>query len=224
MVDNITNVEHTINYFRKNYISDGLEINYQLVGSEKLKFKIPKNEYGLITQKLKADNIDFEVIPSDRKMELEFQQYDGFQLLTKTFKMDIYFVEYAALKNVENIHNSTDLNIKNWSDFFDLIDPEYRNLLLHIINGVPIATHKNEYNKVISKKVYWIDPKDGLFEKKEKLVNDEWKVTYQLVTNNLHQIFKMFFKYFDEIPFNELADFEKFKEIVANTKYKTYLY
>ena len=201
-----------------------MEINYQLVGSEKLKFKIPKNEYGLITQKLKADNIDFEVIPSDRKMELEFQQYDGFQLLTKTFKMDIYFVEYAALKNVENIHNSTDLNIKNWSDFFDLIDPEYRNLLLHIINGVPIATHKNEYNKVISKKVYWIDPKDGLFEKKEKLVNDEWKVTYQLVTNNLHQIFKMFFKYFDEIPFNELADFEKFKEIVANTKYKTYLY
>jgi hypothetical protein len=104
-----------------------------------------------------------------------------------------------------------------------MIDPEYRNLFIHIINGIPIATHKNEYNKIIAKKFYWLDPKDGLFEKKEKLVNDEWKVTYQLVTTNLHQIFRMFFKFFDEIPLNELADFNKFKEIIMNTKYKTYI-
>jgi len=224
MTEKNKNVEHTISYFRKNYISEGLEINYQLIDENKLKFKIPKDEYNLITQKLKNDNIKFEVIPSDRKMILEFNQHNGTRLLSsKTFKMDIYFVELAALKNVENIENSKDINIKNWSSFFETVDPEYRNLLIHIVNGIPIATHKNEYNKIISKKVYWIDPKDGLFEKKEKLVNDEWKVTYQLLTNNIHQIFKMFFKYFDEIPLNELVDFDKFKDIVGNTKYKNYL-
>lgn len=218
------NIEHTINYFRKNYISDGLEINYQLVDENKIKFKIPKDEYNALTQKLKEDDIKFEVIPSDRKMELDFNQHNGTKLLkSKKIKIDIYFVEVAALKSVENIENSKDLNIKNWSSFFDTIDPEYRNLLIHIINGIPIAIHKNEYNKVISRKIYWIDPKDGLFEKKEKLVNDEWKVTYQLLTNNIHQIYKMFFKCFDEIPLNELANFEKFKEMVENTKYKTYL-
>lgn len=216
--------EHTINYFRKNYVTDGVEINYQLIGEDKLKFKIPKQEYNSLTQKLKTDDIDFEVIPSDRKMELEFPQHNGKKLLkTKNFKMDIYFVEMAALKNVENIQNAKDLNIKNWSDFFDTIDPEYRNLLIHIVNGIPIATHKNEYNKVISKKVYWIDPKDGLFEKKEKLVNEEWKVTYQLITNNLYQVFRMFFKYFDEPTLVELANFNLFKDIVSKTKYKTYL-
>lgn len=216
--------EHTINYFRKNYVTDGVEINYQLIGDDKLKFKIPKTEYNSLTQKLKNDDIDFEVIPSDRKMELQFPQHNGKKLLkTKHFNMDIYFVEAAALKNVENIQNAKDLNIKNWSDFFDTIDPEYRNLLIHIVNGIPLATHKNEFNKVISKKVYWIDPKDGLFEKKEKLVNEEWKVTYQLITNNLYQVFRMFFKYFDEPTLAELADFNLFKEIVSKTKYKTYL-
>lgn len=215
---------NTINYFRKNYISDGLEINYQLLEGNKIKFKIPKDEYNKITQKLKEDKFDFEVIPSDRKMELEFPQHNGSRLLkSKFFHFDVYFVELAALKNVENIINKTELNIKNWSDFFDMIDPEYRNLFIHIINGIPIATHKNEYNKIIAKKFYWLDPKDGLFEKKEKLINDEWKVTYQLVTTNLHQIFRMFFKFFDEIPLNELADFNKFKEIIMNTKYKTYI-
>lgn len=217
-------VEHTINYFRKHYITAGVEINYQLISDDKLKFKIPKEEYNSLTQKLKEDNINFEVIPSDRKMELEFSQHNGKKLLkTKTFKIDIYFVEQAALKNVENILNSKDLNIKNWTDFFDSIDPEYRNLLIQIINGIPIATHKNEYNKVISKKIYWLDPKDGLFEKKEKLINDEWKITYKFVTNNLHQVFRMFFKHFDTTPFNKLADFSLFKEIVNNTKYKTYI-
>lgn len=216
--------EHTINYFRKHYITDGLEINYQLINDEKLKFKIPKEEYNPLTQKLKEDNIDFEVIPSDRKMELVFNQHNGKKLLkTKMFKMDVYFVEQAALKNVENILNAKDLNIKNWSDFFDTIDPEYRNLLIQIISGIPIATHKNEFNKVISRKIYWLDPKDGLFEKKEKLVNGEWKITYKEVTNNLHQVFRMFFKHFEETPFNELADFNLFKSIVNNTKYKKYL-
>lgn len=218
------NIEHTINYFRKNYINNSVEINYQLIDDTTLKFKIPKGEYNSITQKLKSDDFDFEVVPSDRKMILLFPIHDGHKLSTINFlKFDIYFVEYAALKNVENIKNKEDLNIKNWSDFFDTIDPEYRNLLTHIINGLPIATHKNEYNKVIAKKAYWIDPKDGLFEKKEKLINDEWKVTYQLVTPNIHQVFRMFFKYFDETPLNELSDFNKFKEIVSNTKYKTYL-
>jgi len=216
--------EHTINYFRKNYITKGLEINYQLIDNNKLKFKIPKEEYDSLTKKLKEDDIKFEVIPSERKMELEFRQHNGRKLLkTKTFNMDVYFVDKAALKNVENILNAKDLNIKNWSDFFEMIEPEYRNLLIQIINGIPLATHKNEYNKVISKKIYWIDPKDGLFEKKEKLVNDEWKITYKLVTNNLHQIFRMFFKHFEKTPFNELADFDFFKNLVNKTKYKTYL-
>lgn len=223
-VDTKEYAEHTINYFRKNYVSDGLEINYQLINDDTIKFKIPKDEYNAITQKLKEDDFDFEVIPSDRKMELEFPMHNGKKLLkTKNFHFDVFFVETAALKNVENIQSKADLNIKNWSDFFDMIDPEYRNLLIHIINGIPIATHKNEYNKVIAKKIYWLDPKDGLFEKKEKLINEEWKVTYQLVTSNLHQVFRMFFKFFEEVPLNELADFEKFKSIVSNTKYKTYL-
>ena len=41
--------EHTINYFRKNYVTDGVEINYQLIGEDKLKFKIPKTEYNSLT-------------------------------------------------------------------------------------------------------------------------------------------------------------------------------
>ena len=216
--------EHTINYFRKNYVTDGLEINYQLFGDDKLKFKIPKDEYNTLTQKLKNDDIDFEVIPSDRKMELDFPQHNGKKLLkTKFFKMEIYFVEQAALKTVENIKNAQELNIKTWSDFFNTIEPEYRNLLIKIINGIPIATHKNEYNQVISKKFYWIDPKDGLFEKKEKLINEEWNVTYRYITNNLYQVFRMFFKYFDEPSLSELANFDTFKTIVSGTKYKTYL-
>jgi hypothetical protein len=216
--------EHTINYFRKHYVTDGLEINYQLIGDDKLKFKIPKDEYNTLTQKLKVDNIDFEVIPSDRKMELDFPQHNGKKLLkTKFFKIEIYFVEQAALKTVENIKNARDLNIKTWSEFFDSIDPEYRNLLIKIVNGIPIATHKNEYNQVISKKFYWIDTKDGLYEKKEKLVNEEWKVTYQFISNNVYQIFRMFFKFFEEPSLGELANFDKFKEIVSNTKYKSHL-
>lgn len=218
------NIEHTINYFRKNYINNGIEINYQLIDNETLKFKIPKDEYNNITQKLKADDFDFEVVPSDRKMILLFPEHDGYNLSSiNYFHFDIYFVEYAALKNVENIKNREDLNIKNWSDFFETIDPEYRNLLIHIVNGIPIATHKNEYNKVIAKKIYWIDPKEGLFEKKEKLINDEWKITYKLVTTNVNQIYKMFFKYFNDVTLDELLDFEKFKEMVSQTKYKTYL-
>lgn len=216
--------EHTINYFRKHYVTDGVEINYQLIGTDTIKFKIPKEEYNSITQKLEADEIDFEVIPTDRKMVLVFQQHNGKKLLkTKVFHLDIFFVEYAALRNVENIKNVNDLNIKNWTDFFELIDPEYRNLITRIVNGIPIATHKNEYNKVISKKIYWIDPINGLYEKKEKLINDEWKVTYQHVTNNLHQVFRMFFKYFEDTTLNELTDFDTFKQIVSKTKYKLYL-
>jgi hypothetical protein len=217
-------VLHTINYFRKNYITQGIEINYQMIDDQTIKFKIPKSEYNNITQKLKNDNIDFQVIPTDRKMELLFPQHSGKKLLkTKFLTFNIYFVEFAALKNVENIKNSKEMDIKNWSDFFDTIDPEYRNLLLHIINGIPIATHKNEYNKVVSKKIYWIDPKDGLFEKKEKFVNDEWVISYHLITNNLYHVFRMFFKYFDEPELKELVDFEKFKNIISNTKYKIHL-
>ena len=217
-------VEHTIIYFRKNYISPGVEINYQLINDEKIKFKIPKSEYSALTQKLKEENIDFEVIPSERKMELVFPRHNGKNLLkTKNFNIDIYFVEPAALKTLENIENAKELNIKNWSDFFESIDPEYRNLLTHIVNNIHIASLKNEYNKVISKKTYWIDPKDGLFERKEKFVNAEWRISYTLVTNNLFHMFRMFFRFFDEIPLNELASFEKFKDIVRNTKYKTHL-
>lgn len=217
-------VEHTINYFRKNYITDGIEINYQLINEDKIKFKVPKTEYNFLTQKLKADNIDFEVIPSERKMELIFSCHDGTTLLeTEKFKIYIYFVEPAALKTLENIENAKELNIKNWAEFFDSIDPEYRNLLMRIVNNINIASLKNEYNKVISKKTYWIDPKDGLFERKEKFVNDEWRITYSHVTNNLYQVFRMFFRFFEEIPLNELASFERFKNIIKNTKYKSHL-
>ena len=130
----INYVEHTINYFRKNYITDGLEVNYQFLDDQTLKFKIPKDEYNTLTQKLKDDDIDFEVVPSERKMELVFQCHNGKKLLkTKKIDMCIYFVDPAALKNVENITNTDHLNIKNWSDFFESIDPEYRNMFIKII-------------------------------------------------------------------------------------------
>lgn len=216
--------EHTINYFRKHYISNGLEINYRLVDDGKIKFKIPKDEYNALTQKLENDDIDFEVIPSERKMELKFPRHNGQKLLkTKPFNIGIYFVEPAALKTLENIENATELNIKNWSDFFESIDPEYRNLITKIVNSIHIASLRNEHNKVISKKTYWIDPIDGLMERKEKFVKDEWKITYKHVTNNLYQVYRMFFRFFEEIPLNELADFELFKKIIGTTKYKTHL-
>lgn len=216
--------ENTIVYFRKNYIPAETEINYQLLDDNTIKFKIPKDTYNFMTAELKNDNFDFEVIPQDRKMELKFPQHNGQKLLkTKYFDFQIYFVDVAALKTVESITDKAELNIKTWSDFFEQIDPEYRNLFIKIINGIPIATHKNEYNKVISKKAYWLDPKDGLFEKKEKLVNEEWRITYQIVTTNLYQVFRMFFKYFEDTPLHDLADFNKFKEIVSQSKYKTYL-
>jgi len=216
--------KHTITYFRKHYISSGLEINYQLIDDENIKFKIPKEEYNDLTQQLENDDINFEVIPSDRKMELVFPRHNGKKLLkTKTFNIDIYFVEKAALKTLENIENAQELNIKNWSDFFESIDPEYRNLITRIVNGIHIASLRNEHNKVISKKTYYIDPIKGLMERKEKFVNDEWRITYKYVTSNLFQMFRMFFRFFDEIPLNELADFNRFKKIIENTKYKTHL-
>jgi len=218
------NIEHTINYFRKNYVGVEIEINYQMIDSDTIKFKIPKDEYNKITQKLKLDDIAFVVNPQDRKMELVHPQHNGSKLLkTKSFNFEIYFVDPAALKNVENIKNKEELHIKNWSEFFETIDPEYRNIFIKIINGIPIATHKNEYNKIISKKAYWLDPKSGLFEKKEKFQNDEWVITYQPITSNLFQVFRMFFKYFEEDTMNELADYEKFKTIVSNSKYKVFL-
>jgi hypothetical protein len=216
--------ENTITYFRKNYIPEGVEINYKLIDDSTIKFKIPKDHYNFMTAELEKDDFDFEINPADRKMELKFPQHNGQRLLkTKHFDFDVYFVDEAALKTVESITDKAELNIKNWSDFFEQIDPEYRNLFINIVNGIPIATHKNEYNKVISKKAYWLDPQNGLFEKKEKLVNEEWRITYQPVTTNLYQVFRMFFKYFEDAPLNELADFNLFKEIVGNTKYKTYL-
>lgn len=216
--------ENTITYFRTNYIPEGTEINYQLIDDETIKFKIPKDHYNHMTAELEKDDFDFEVIPQDRKMELKFPQHNGKRLLkTKHFNFEVFFVDEAALKTVESIKDKTELNIKNWGDFFEQIEPEYRNLFIQIINGIPIATHKNEYNKVISKKFYWLDPQNGLFEKKEKLVNEEWRITYQPVTTNLYQVFRMFFKYFEDTELNELADFNLFKEIVSQTKYKTYL-
>lgn len=219
-----TYAENTITYFRKNYIPKGVEINYELLNDTTIKFKIPKDHYNHITAELEKDDFDFEVNPQDRKMELKFPQHNGKRLLkTKLFDFAVYFVDIAALKTVESIKDKSELNIKNWADFFEQIDPEYRNLFKQIVDGIPIATHKNEYNKVISKKAYWLDPQNGLFEKKEKLLNEEWRITYQSVTTNIYQVFRMFFKFFEDTPLNELADFDLFKKIVLNTKYKTYL-
>lgn len=216
--------EYTITYFRNNFIPKGTEINYELVDENNIKFKIPKDLYNEMTAKLKDDNFDFSISPQDRKMELTFPHFNGKKLLkTKHFNFTVFFVDPAALKTVESIKNNEEKNIKDWSDFFESIEPEYRNLFKKIIDGIPIAVHKNEYNKIIAKKAYWLDYKDGLFEKKEKFVNDEWIITYGPVTQNLIQVFRMFFKYFENVTLDVLADFSLFKEIVSQTKYKTYL-
>ncbi len=188
--------ENTISYFREHFIPAKTEINYELTDDKTIKLKIPKDLFNDISASLEKDDHDFEVIPSERKIELKFPRHNGTRLLkTVPFYMNIYFVDVAALKTVENIENKAELNIKTWSDFFEIIDPEYRNLFKQIIDGITIAIHKNEYNKVISKKFYWIDYRDGLFEKKEKFVNGEWRITYQPVTSNLYQVFRMFFKF-----------------------------
>ena len=216
--------ENTIDYFRANFIPKGTEINYELVDENTIKFKVPKDLYNDMTADLEKREFDFEIIPQERKMELKFPRYNGKKLLkTKPFEFNIFFVDKAALKTVESIKDKAELNIKNWSEFFETIDPEYRNLFKQIIDTISIATHKNEYNKIISKKTYWIDYQNGLFEKKEKFVKDEWIITYQPVTSNLFQVFRMFFKFFDEVPLNELADFQMFKDIVSKTKYKNHL-
>lgn len=216
--------ENTIDYFRANFIPKGTEINYELIDENTIKFKVPKELFNDMTADLEKKDFDFEIIPQERKMELKFPRYNGKKLLkTKPFEFNIFFVDKAALKTVESIKDKTELNIKNWSEFFETIDPEYRNLFKQIIDTISIATHKNEYNKIISKKTYWIDYQNGLFEKKEKFVKDEWVITYQPVTSNLFQVFRMFFKFFDEVPLNELADFQMFKDIVSKTKYKNHL-
>jgi len=216
--------QHTITYFRNNYIPEKTEINYELVDDKTIKLKLPKDIFNEVSAELEKDNIDFEVIPSERKIEMKFSRHNGKKLLkTVPFLFTIFFVDKAALKTLENIENKAELNIKNWAEFFETIDPEYRNMFKKIIDGISIAVHKNEYNKVISKKAYHIDYNDGLFEKKEKFVNGEWRISYQPVTSNLYQVFRMFFKFFDEVQLTELADFNKFKDIVSKTKYKTYL-
>lgn len=225
MDDKIREVaENTIAYFRNNFITKGVEINYELLDADNIKFKVPKDLYNEMTAKLKEDNFDFSINPQDRKMELKFPHFNGKKLLkTKDFNFVVYFVDPASLKTAENIQNNEEKNIKDWAGFFETIEPEYRNLFKKIVDGIPIAVHKNEYNKVIAKKAYWLDYNDGLFEKKEKFINDEWVITYGPVTQNLIQVFRMFFKYFENATLNELSDFNLFKEIVSQTKYKTYL-
>lgn len=216
--------ENTISYFRSNFIPQGIEINYELVDETTIKFKVPKDLYNNMTSELEQNKYDFEIIPQERKMELKFPRHNGTKLLkTKPFNFNVFFVDPAALKTAETIEDKAELNIKNWSEFFETIDPEYRNLFKQIVDTIGIATHKNEHNKIISKKTYWIDFQNGLFEKKEKFIKDEWVISYQPVTSNLFQVFRMFFKFFDEVPLNALADFVMFKEIVSKTKYKNHL-
>lgn len=216
--------QKSIDYFRAQFIPHGVEINYQILEDDSVKFKVPKTLYNEMTASLEKENFDFEIIPQERKMELNFPRYNGKKLLkTKPFSFNVFFVDSAALKTVETIKDKSELNIKNWAEFFETIDPEYRNTIKQIVDTISIATHKNEYNKIISKKTYWLDYQNGLFEKKEKFMNGEWHITYQPVTTNLFQVFRMFFKFFDELPLNELADYNFFKEIVSKTKYKNYL-
>ena len=216
---------NSIAYFRKYYLKSTEEISYNILeDGNGIKFKIPKSLFNEVSTNLKTDDFDFEIIPAEKKMELMFPRHNGKKLLkTQPFKFIIYFVEPVAIKDVTEIKDKESLNIKTWADFFEIIDPEYKNLMKKIIDNISIAVHKNEYNKVISKKTYFLDFTDGLFERKEKFVNDEWKITYQPVTSNIHQVFRMFFKFFDQIDLNELADFELFKRIVSQTKYKYYL-
>jgi len=215
----------TIGYFRTKYLPEKVEINYSSEeDNKKIKLKIPKEHFNSMSALLEQDELDFEVIPMERKIEMKYPRFNGKKLLkTKHFKMDIYFVDPTALKTVENIKNKEELHIKTWSDFFETIDPEYRNIMKKIIDGISIAVFKNEYNKIISKKSYYLDFKDGLYEKKEKFINQEWVITYQPVTSNIQQVFRMFFKFFEEVPLNELADFSKFKDIISKTKFKTFI-
>ena len=109
---------NTINYFRKNYISDGLEINYQLLEGNKIKFKIPKDEYNKITQKLKEDKFDFEVIPSDRKMELEFPQHNGSRLLKSKFFHFFFYVIFIYISlfflcYITSMSSTSKINVEN---------------------------------------------------------------------------------------------------------------
>lgn len=214
----------TIGYFRSKFIPRETEILYEVIDEETIKMKVPKDLYNSMTASLKSENQDFSINPQERKMELRYPYYKNKKLLkTKHFNFNIFFVDPAALKPRESLEDIKNLNIKDWADFFETIDPEYRNIFKKIVDGVSIAVHKNEYNKVISKKTYFLNLKDGLYEKKEKLIGEEWVISYQPVTQNVNQLFRMFFKYFEQATINELADFDKFKEIVSASKFRNFV-
>jgi hypothetical protein len=215
--------EKTINYIRKKYDLIDIDVVTKLENNT-IKMKVPKSKFNELVKKFENDNVEFEVIPSEKKITMMQPRYNGKNLLkTQPFDVEIFFVEDKSLKKMEELKEKKDIDIKTWDDFFEVIEPEYKNLLKRIIDNITIAIFKNEYNKVISKKNYYLDFKNGMFERKEKLVNDEWKITYQPVTKDIYQVFRMFFKVFDKIPLNELADYDNFKKIVSNTKFKRYL-
>jgi len=215
-------VMETIGQFRKNIIKSKDEIVYEFKEDEyQIIMKIDKKHYNQITTELKKADIDFEVIPAEKKLEIKYPRYNGKKFLkTKPFKIVVYFVDIE--KMLEKKKNK-DSKVSSWSEFFEVIEPEYKNLFKKIVDNITIAVFKDEYNNIISKKTYYLDFNDGLFERKEKLINGEWVIMYQPVTSNLTQVFRMFFKFFEQVPIDELTSFEKFKEIVSKTKYKNYI-
>jgi len=218
--------EYLINsfeYFKQQFLTDVEHYDYKS-NDKGMRFKLPKSLFDRLSNKLKEDSYKFEVIPAEKKMIVHFPRHNGKKLLkTKPFEFLIYFVEDNALKPEEKIQKTTDKNIKDWVSFFEMVEPEYKNTMKKIIDKIVIAEHKNEYNKVISKKTYFLDFNEGLFERKEKLVNDEWVVSYQPVTKDLYNVFRIIFKFFEKIPLNELASIEKFKEILSKTKYRKHV-
>ena len=53
--------ENTITYFRKNYIPEGVEINYQLLDENTIKFKIPKDHYNFMLKIFYENNVNYEI-------------------------------------------------------------------------------------------------------------------------------------------------------------------
>lgn len=204
------------------------DLNYKSKDEKTIKIILDSSLYNEIADLFKKENMDFSIIPSEAKIELKYNRYNGERFLkTKPYIYEIYFKskKKELNKQEQRKQENKNTNIKDWDSFFNYIDPEYKNLLKTIIDKISISIQKNEYNQVISKKTYFLDFNNGLFERKEKLVNpetSEWRITHSPVTKDINYIFKVFFKQ-SEVDLNELKDYDKFLDILSNTKYQKYV-
>ena len=211
---------NTIKYIKVNILNDkDDDFEYKFNENEKyVNIKLNKKYFNKFVEFLKEKNIEFNVFPTERKVSIKFPFHNGKRLLkTKFFNMDVYFMDDKYfIKDKNNV-------VKSWIDFFEAIDPEYLNLMERIVDNIELSVFRNEKGMVISKKTFYLDPKNGLYEKKEKLINGEWKITYQPVTSDVFKLFRLIFKFYDKVEIEKLLDFEFFKEIVSKTKYYKYL-